>query len=282
MDVFTREQHTIPYPIYALSPDGRTAVSTDFARVADERPGYGYNGIADPYANVMAPSNSGITQVNLETGDYHQVLSLAEISEFGIQLPTMKGAKHSAYHLLFNPDGTRFVFLHRWNVGRGRQSRMLTADPDGGNVRVIDANANGLTSHFQWRDKDHILAWSEQPSNGKALYLFEDGGGCVEVIAPEIITLDGHCSYLPGGEWILNDTYPDEERMQKPYLYHVKTGKVVRLGKFHSPALYTGEWRCDTHPRYSQDGRHIVIDSPHTGGRQMHLIDIGNIVSSSP
>jgi Tol biopolymer transport system component len=156
---------------------------------------------------------------------------------------------------------------------------MFTADPDGRNLRVVDANANGLTSHFIWRDPKHILAWSEQPSNGKAFYLFEDGGKNIEVVGRETMKQDGHCSYLPGIEWILNDTYPDEQRLQHPYLYHVKTGKVVPLGHFRSPPQYTGEWRCDTHPRFSPDARSVVIDSPHTGGRQLHLIDISKIVA---
>ena len=44
MDVKTRDKQTLPSPIYALSPNGREAVSCDFARVADVRPGYGYAG----------------------------------------------------------------------------------------------------------------------------------------------------------------------------------------------------------------------------------------------
>ena len=93
------------------------------------------------------------------------------------------------------------------------------------------------------------------------------------------MTRNGHCTYLPGNEWILNDTYPDRERLQHPYLYHVPTKKVHPLGHFHLPKEYSGEWRCDTHPRYSPDGKSVTIDSPHTGqGRQIFLIDISGIV----
>jgi hypothetical protein len=65
------------------------------------------------------------------------------------------------------------------------------------------------------------------------------------------------------------------------YLYHLPTGRLVELGRYHSPPEYTGEWRVDAHPRHSPDGKTIVIDSPHTGaGRQLHLIDISGIVAS--
>ena len=97
------------------------------------------------------------------------------------------------------------------------------------------------------------------------------------------MTVNGHNTYLPAGdgtEWILNDTYPHgTHRQQNPYLYHVPTGTRHDLGHFHLPKEYKGEWRCDTHPRSSNDGRSVVIDSPHGGdGRQLWLLDISQFL----
>jgi Tol biopolymer transport system component len=93
-----------------------------------------------------------------------------------------------------------------------------------------------------------------------------------------VMTQNGHCTYLPGNRWILNDTYPDKQRQQHVYLYEVASGKRHALGDFLSPPQYTGEWRVDTHPRFSPDGRKVAIDSPHTGeGRQLFVIDIAGI-----
>jgi hypothetical protein len=189
------------------------------------------------------------------------------------------GVKHYVHHLLFSPDGSRFIFLHRWLYPNGsRLTRMCTAKLDGSDLRIVDSN--GVTSHFIWRDPEHILAWSVQPSHGPGFYLFEDRtGGATEIVGQGVLKVDGHCSYLPGNEWILNDTYPDKDRRQKPHLLHAATGRVVPLGGFVSPREYTGEWRCDTHPRYSRSGKLVVIDSPQPGaGRQLHLIDISRIV----
>ena len=98
------------------------------------------------------------------------------------------------------------------------------------------------------------------------------------------MTQNGHNTYLPRAdkEWVLNDTYPiGVHREQTVYLYHVPSGRRVVLGRFHSPREYRKEWRCDLHPRASRDGRTIAIDSPHTGGgRQVHLIDISDVVAS--
>ena len=69
-------------------------------------------------------------------------------------------------------------------------------------------------------------------------------GGSVEPIGRGVMTVNGHCTYLPGNQWILNDTYPQgKDRKQSPYLFHVATGRRVWLGHFHLPAEYRGRQR---------------------------------------
>ena len=159
---------------------------------------------------------------------------------------------------------------------------MLTAALDGSEIRVLEDR--GLVSHFIWRDPTHILAWARRPEHGGAFYLYEDGGdGGVEAVGPDVMTQDGHCTYLAGADWILNDAYPGA-RHEPPYpfayLYHVPTERMVVLGEFPSPAPYAGELRVDLHPRGSPDGRQVIVDSAHAGnGRQMVLINVSAIVS---
>jgi len=280
LDVPTGKKRTLPHPFYTVSPNGRTAVAPDFRRVNAMRPGYGYAGLPDPYADDPAPKDSGIYRVDLDTGKQNLIISIADIAKFGRIPGDPKDAKHYFNHLLFNTDGSRFIFLHRWRAKgqRGFGTRMLTAKPDGTDIHVVDDY--GRTSHFIWRDTRHILAWAWHPSHGNAFYLYENGTDKVEVVGKDVLTQNGHCSYLPGSVWILNDTYPDKERKQHVYLYNVATGKKVPLGHFYLPTQYKGEWRCDTHPRFSPDGRSVVIDSPHADiGRQMYLIDISKIVT---
>ncbi|MCR4414428.1 MAG: twin-arginine translocation signal domain-containing protein [Thermoguttaceae bacterium] len=277
LNVKTRKLRTLPHPIYAVSPDGRWAVATDFRRLADTRPGYGYKGIADPNRDVLAPRDSGIWRVDLESGRQDLLISLAEVAKIPFPGRDISRAKHWFNHLLVNPDGTRFEFLHRFKDpgATSHVTRMFTAAPDGSDLRIIDTN--GLTSHFIWRDPHHILAWSKQAKPG--FYVFEDKqGGKVELVGPAMPTGDGHCSYLPGNQWVLCDSYPDRNRNQHLYLYHIPTDRVVSLGHFQSPREYTGEWRCDLHPRLSRDGRFVTIDSPHWGGRQIYLVDLHAII----
>lgn len=282
LDVKTRKRRTLPHPVYTVSPDGRWAVAPDFRRVNDMRPGYGYAGLPDPYKDDLAPEASGIFRIDLETGRQELIVRLADVGRIPYPQADLSKAKHYFNHLLVSPDGARFEFLHRWRLkGRGGfGTRMLTAAADGSELRIVDHS--GYTSHFIWRDPRHILAWSRHPSHGNAFYLFEDRtGGKVEIIGRGLMTYNGHCTYLPGNQWILNDTYPmGPKRQQHVYLFHVPTSRIVPLGHFHLPPAYSGEWRCDTHPRFSPDGTKVVIDSPHAGhGRQLYLIDLSGIVS---
>jgi hypothetical protein len=280
LDVKTRKLRTLPGPVYALSPDARWALAPDFRRLNDCRPGYGYAGIPDPNAGVAAPEDAGIWRMDLRTGQRELILSFADALRIPNPHGDWTGAKHWFNHLLVAPDGRRFIFLHRWRgpkEGRSFATRMFTADADGKNLYVLDPY--GKTSHFIWRDARHVLAWAWHPSRGDKFYLYEDRGDKVEAVGPDAMTVNGHCSYLPGNRWILNDTYPDRQRLQHLYLYDTREGKRIELGSFFSPPEYTGEWRCDLHPRFSPDGRWVSIDSPHAGhGRQMYLLDLRGIL----
>ena len=279
LDVQTGKKRTLPAPIYALSPDGQWAVHPDFRRLHDTRPGYGYAGIPDPNSDALAPASSGIWKLNLQTGKHEFLASVADISNVSDGRNTFDGAKQWLNHLLFAPDGSKFCFLHRWKGPSDKSfvTRLITSKPDGKDMFVLDPY--GKTSHFIWHDPDHILAWAFHPSLGEKFYYYEDRTRNVEPVGPDVMVVNGHCTYLPGKRWILNDTYPDKDRNQNPYLYEIKTGKRVPLGHFNSPPEYKDEFRCDLHPRYSPNGRKVVIDSPHAGnGRQMYLFDISSIV----
>ena len=278
LDIESGRRRINSHPVYTVSPDGKTAVTPDFRRIQDMRPGYGYAGLPDPNTDILAPEDSGIWGVDLDTGEAELVVTIAEVARIPYPHADLSEAKHYFNHLLFNTEGSRFIFLHRWRFGDGGfNTRMMTAAPDGSDVRVVDDF--GRTSHFIWRDAEHILAWSYHPSHESKFYLYTDGSREVEVVGDGVMEVNGHCTYLPGGEWVLNDTYPlGDERIQQLYLYHVPTDRRFELGDFPAPDEYSGEWRCDLHPRFSPDSKSVVIDSTHSGeSRQMYLLDIGGI-----
>ncbi len=280
LDVKSGKKRTIPHAVYTLAASGKWGIACDFRRLNDVRPGYGYAGIADPNRDKLIPEDVGIWKVDLATGKRSLLISVADAARIPYPAGYSENAKHWFNHLLIAPDDKRFIFLHRWRgkkEGTSFATRMFTADSDGKNLHILDPY--GKTSHFVWRDKDSVIAWAWHPSKGDRFYLYRDRTEQVEVIGDGVMTVNGHCTYLPkrGNRWVLNDTYPDKERRQNVYVFDTKTGERKPLGSLLSPKEYTGEWRCDTHPRSSPDGRSVVVDSPHAGGRQMYLFDVNGL-----
>ena len=133
-----------------------------------------------------------------------------------------------------------------------------------------------MTSHLVWRDPTHIIAFAHRPTHGNRFYVFEDKTQNTAPVGADIMKVDGHVSYLPftDQKWILNDTYPDGKRYQHPFLFHLPTEMKIPLGDFYLGKEFKGEWRCDLHPRASRDGRKVLVDSAHDGGRQIYMIDL--------
>jgi hypothetical protein len=230
------------------------------------------------------PDGAGVWKLDLSTGEQELIIPFSEAAAFPSAPGFPEGAKHWFNHLLVNQDSSRFIFLNRWRGAKEPMNkfstRLFTAAPDGSDLYVLDPR--GRTSHFVWRDPQYVAAFAAHPMFPEdRFYLFRDKTDHVEPLGHDVMIVNGHNTYLPShdNEWILNDTYPDSRRNQNPYLYHVPTGQRFWLGHFHSPGSYSGEWRCDTHPRSNPAGTQVCIDSPHGGdGHQLYLIDISGVV----
>ena len=80
------------------------------------------------------------------------------------------------------------------------------------------------------------------------------------------------------GRFMLNDTYPDKNRIQSLCVYDTQKDENIFLGGFYSPEVPIIDIRCDLHPRWSRDGRKITFDSTHEGFRGVYEIDFGDIL----
>ena len=210
-DTTTGASRTVPAPVYALSPDGHTAVGPDFRRLNDMRPGVRLRGHPRPVRTTSSrPRRRASTPWTWTPAKPARSSPWPTRPLSRIGTATCPQAKHYFNHLLFSPDGSRFIFLHRWRTPgvRGMRTRMFTAAADGSDLHVVDDY--GSMSHFIWRDPETILAWSWQPSHEGAFYLYRDRTDQVEVIGKHAMTLNGHCTYLSDPDWILNDCYPRE------------------------------------------------------------------------
>jgi hypothetical protein len=281
-DIHSGEARQLPLPVYGLSRDGAWAVSANFARIHDVRPGYGYSP-PDPRKDIPCPDDEGVEWMNLRTGEHKRIATYADVAAIA-HTPEMDapGVRHWFNHLQVNNDGSRFALLHRFHRLDGRSgwyTRLLTMNPDGSDVRLLSDHE--MVSHYDWRDPGHVFAWAKRDEAGSHYFDFDDATGEFRAVAPDVLTCDGHCSFSPDGRWLLTDTYPQDDH-RTLLLVKWPDGPRIDIGRFHSPPEpeFQGEFRCDLHPRWNRDGSQVCIDSAHVDGRQMHMLDVSEIVGS--
>ncbi len=282
-NLVTGERRHFSRPFANVSLDGTRALSVNFSRMADFRPGYGYAGIPDPFAAIPAPDDDGIFRLDLDTGDEKLILPLSAIgdlfpSHFGKH---MQGAKVLVNHITFNPSGSRFLFLARTMAMPGQDpggwlTLMVTADLEGEHLHLF--KGFGGASHYCWRDDQHILIYADLPGRGNMrLCLATDQSDTMEILDPHFFAFDGHCSYSPDKRFILYDSYPDADCYRKLLLYDTTKQAGTLLAELYSVRTESEDARCDLHPRWHRDGTTISFDSTHEGVRAVYTIDVGDL-----
>ena len=86
---------------------------------------------------------------------------------------------------------------------------------------------------------------------------------------------DGHPMFNPrNNDLFVSDTYPNLMGFQKLFIYSLKRKKIIWKRYIYSPYKFKGIIRCDLHPRWSNDGKKIIIDFVKNGNRNVGIFDI--------
>ena len=270
-------ERRLPWPVQALDPGGGEALSLNYRRLARIRPEYGYDVAVENFSPDQPMDRDGLWRVDLGSGNSTLIVTLADLARIEPRAD-MAGADHKVNHAVYSPDGTRFVFMHRWLGGSGKFSRLYVARADGTGLRqLLD---HRMVSHYAWRDEHRLLVYARTPAQGDRYYLLDVDTGAREMACGGALDRfgDGHPSWSPDRTWIVTDTYPDRGRMRRLLLCRPRDGIVIEAGAFHAPWRYDGPVRCDLHPRWSRDGKRISIDSAHEGVRWSYAVDVSRLV----
>ncbi|MCG2660537.1 MAG: hypothetical protein L6437_09860 [Kiritimatiellae bacterium] len=269
-NIKTRKERMLEMPVAALDPKGRYALSINFSRVFDFRPGYGYHGIIDANKNREAPEDDGVFRIDMMTGKSKLVLSLQQIhSLLQDTRSVVKNGKLVINHITCSTDGSRFVFLVRNFPEHGKKwgTVAITANADGSDLYVL--NDYSMTSHYHWQDEQHLLAYAKH-AEGDQLYLLRDKSREYEIIDRGFFKADGHCSYAPDRKQILYDSYP-ENNYRHLYVYDIHRRKGCKLASLYSAPVSVTDIRCDLHPRWHPNGKIVSFDSTHENQRHIYL-----------
>lgn len=272
-DVENKTKCTLPKPIYSLSKQEDYALSLNFDRLAIMRPDYGYFCKKD----IVLPDdeNDGIWKIDLNTRETKLIITLEQLKTMR-PVETMKNAKHKVNHIDISPNGTRFMFLHRWVGPKGRFMRLVTADSDGENLYIL--NGDKMTSHSWWLNDKVIVSYCHTTQFGNAYVFFTDLTNNVRKVSDKLPIVDGHPSTTKDGQWLITDTYPDSARMSRLYLYHISNDELFCIGRFYQPLKYTGVNRIDLHPKWNMNEDTIYFESGHTGKRKLYSVSLKKIL----
>ena len=258
-------------PVFDVSPDGRYAISINFARLYNARAGYGYGNFSDPVADSLCPEDDGIVLLDLGTKSRKLLISLKSLALLESH-PSMKGAEHYVNHILFSPSGKRFLFLHHWHNGGKSYTRPITTNMSGEDLFILDGEVN--LSHYTWKSDEELLIHTSKHPYGTKFNLYEDKVGKKKTIGIGVLKESGHPSYSPDGSKLIVDTYPDKSRRQHLLLCNSDGSLIKEVGYFYSPIEFSGDEKCDLHPRWDRIGNMICVDSAHRGRRAMYIIKL--------
>lgn len=270
----TMEEKVIPAPVYSVSADGSFALTLDFSRLYELRPGYGYYNVPEVTKGIALPDTTAIWKIDLNSGKITSVLKYTDFANFQPRLEMReKGAVHKVNHIMLSPNGKRFMVLYRWFCGQRKYTRLITCNVDGTDMYVL--SDDDMVSHCFWKNDNTILAFENKKKTGPGYYLMRDKTNKYIHCWPQFSN-DGHPSYSPKGDLIVTDSYPDRARVASINIMdgdeHKRKNKTI--ARVFAPFKYDNDTRCDLHPRWNHAGDKICFDSVFEGHRGLYVVDV--------
>ena len=278
-DIETKEVvREYPFSLYDIDCLGKRGVTLNFSRLQRLRPGYGYGVLPDETLGVDCASNDGVWVVDLDADRKELVFSCAELVSIEPH-STMQDAEHYINHLSISPQGTSCLFFHLWlqKETKKRHSRLFTFDFETLDLRLL--LSDGPVSHYTWISDD-ILSVTTTVSEKRDLryVLCHKRTGFIGITGVNQLREDGHQTFLSGTDLMITDTYPNSYRDQRLLLYAIGDDRLKTIDRFRIPPEFTGEVRCDLHPRVSPSQRMVCVDMVRNGHRAMAVLDISALV----
>ena len=244
-------------------------IGLNFDRLTLLRPDYGYFNRREYLSlSKLNDKKDGIFYIDLEHDQADLLISIREIKNFKSR-KSFTTAQHKVNHIMLSPAGDKFIFLHRWIAKGLKTDRLILYHMKTKDLFLL---AEGMVSHFAWVNNDELFGYMAPEGEEAAYYQVDLKSMHHRKVDDQLNgnTGDGHPNVH--GQKILFDTYPNKSRMKELFVYDMKDKELQKIGEFFEGLAYSGESRCDLHPRWDFHGKIIFVDSVHSGKRKLYAI----------
>lgn len=246
----------LSWPIYGITPDGKRSISLNLERSYWCR-AYHYESVANKEYDTPIPTDDGIFEINLETNTRRRIVSIEDVLKMDPD-PNFYSLKHWFEHIMINPQGTKFVFLHRFspidNV-YAYDTRMIIADIDGSNLHVVKGWRDFNWSHFGWQNENSFAMYSVEITGAQKSLTnaIKSSSYNTRAALPKVkkCILNFAKTHLPD---FLRRKLKGNRSCYQHYIY--KDNSYVIDTKFSSKLL-----SIDGHPSFTKDGRFMITDT---------------------
>jgi hypothetical protein len=251
---------------YSIAHNKNLISALNYKHISQHRPGYGFGFAPEDLYSALA-----IYEIEAATVTPFLRVDKKEMTQRAREFAGEGALSESDVHLnhpLFNPsdDGVAFVIC---SFGAKRRQRLFVVS-----LRDRQWRACPLitASHFCWISDQEISVFGVAEDGRTGYWRWSIRDGSVEAKAPIWPSVDGHQTWdrKRPGVWV-TDTYPNRLRYQS--LFRIDTSGAERqmLGQFYAPFGMAYD-KCDLHPRLTQSGEKVIIDSAYSGLRRILLL----------
>jgi hypothetical protein len=295
LDPLTGERKELAGPLYMVSPDGSWLASPCLLRTGLTQPGYG---VVAPRPcvplNPTASPDDGLYVTDAKTGECRLVASFAAIVKaVGGELAGHTGGAFYGFHVKWNSQGTRLMFVVRFRPARGTAgtalaSHVITMEADGGNIRLAlpcDIWARG-GHHPNWcPDGDRVLQNLKVDSTMRFVTFPHDGGE-PEPLTDRVVG-SGHPTLHPDGRHVLTDEYQhgrfafDDGTVLLRWV-DVAAGTEQTLVRINTRPAHCDRvrvLRVDPHPAWDRSYRRVVFNACPDGYRRVFVAEMDSLLA---